>query len=138
MRNDEFDIVEQMVKVDADKRFGPKVTDHFHNPRNYGKPETYDCSTYVTGMCGDTVGFFITVNGDRIERVGYETDGCGPTVACASVLSDMAEGKTLSEVAAMKPQDLLDELGTDLPVENSHCADLAVNALKAALEKLKV
>ncbi len=129
-----FDEVEEMITSAEKKQFSEKVIEHFHNPRNYGKLDNYDCYTYMTGICGDTVGFFLKLSEGKIERIGYETDGCGPTVACASALSCMAEGLSFAEAMSMQGKDLVDYLD-GLPIENTHCADLAVNTLKGALEK---
>jgi nitrogen fixation NifU-like protein len=131
-----FDEVEEMVATDAKKRFSETVVEHFHHPRNCGKLENYDCYTYMSGMCGDTVGYFVKIEGDAIKGIGFESDGCGPTVACASALTCIADGMSIPEVMKLKGDDLLDYLG-GLPLENSHCADLAVNTLKGALEKYK-
>jgi nitrogen fixation NifU-like protein len=60
------------------------------------------------------------------------TDGCGPTVACGSMLTKMVTGKSLEDAAEILPEDLLKALG-GLPEENIHCAELAVSTLHDAL-----
>ena len=60
------------------------------------------------------------------------TDGCGPTVACGSMLIKMVEGKSLAEAAAIEAAELIVSLD-GLPPEHIHCATLAVNTLHQAI-----
>jgi nitrogen fixation NifU-like protein len=64
------------------------------------------------------------------------TDGCGPTVACGSMLTRMVEGASLEQAGDICPKDLLDALD-GLPKERQHCAELAVNTLQNALFNLR-
>lgn len=70
----------------------------------------------------------------RIERCTFVTDGCGPTIACGSALTCLAKGRTVREAMKLTSKDLIESLG-GLPLENTHCADLAVNTLRGALAK---
>lgn len=135
MDKDIFDEVEGLVIEDASKIYSPQVIEHFRNPCNLGVLDDPDAFTYMSGICGDTIGIFLRVNDETIDRIGFVTNGCGPTIACASALTCMAKGVPIGEAAKISGKDLIDYLG-GLPVENTHCADLAVNTLKGALEKL--
>jgi len=76
--------------------------------------------------------FFVRLNGERIEEVSFMTDGCGPTVACGSMVTKMAQGRSLAEAAAIEAAEVLLSLD-GLPAEHVHCATLAVNTLHEAL-----
>jgi len=138
MSNDKqiFDELEGLILQEAREKYSPKVIDHFMNPRNLGALEKPDCYTYMSGICGDTIGIYIGLDGDRIERIGFVTNGCGPTIACSSALTSMAKGLTVQEATKLTGKDLIGYLG-GLPIENAHCADLAVNTLRGALAKLE-
>jgi nitrogen fixation protein NifU and related proteins len=133
--NDVFDEMEDLMVEDARKTYSPKVIDHFLNPRNVGELENADCSTFMSGICGDTIGIYVGMKDDRIERIGFVTNGCGPTIACSSALTCMAKGLTIEEAKRIPGEELMEYLG-GLPLENTHCADLAVNTLRGALAKL--
>jgi nitrogen fixation NifU-like protein len=75
---------------------------------------------------------FVRVDGVRIEKATFMTDGCGPTVACGSMVTQMAAGRTLDEAAALEAADVIIALD-GLPPEHIHCATLAVNALRQAI-----
>ena len=59
------------------------IIDLSHNPKNRGKPpeEEISVSQSYTGPCGDTIQFFLTINGKLIERANFITEGCGACIA---------------------------------------------------------
>jgi len=93
------------------------------NPDGYGKR---------TGVCGDTIEFFITVREDHLESVSFHVDGCINTNACANTVAMLAEGKQIDEAWEITWEQIRDYLGT-LPSEEIHCAELAVGAFYLAL-----
>ena len=60
------------------------------------------------------------------------TDGCGPVIACGSMATDLAKGKTINEAMALSEEDIMTGLN-GLPDSETHCATLAISALKQAL-----
>lgn len=133
---DLFDDLEGTILAEARKKYSPEVIDHFMNPRNASALENADAYTFMSGICGDTIGIYVGLDGDRIDRVGFVTNGCGPTIACSSALTCLVKGLTVAQARTITGKDLIEYLG-GLPVENTHCADLAVNTLRGALEKIE-
>ena len=43
----------------------------------------------------------------RVEKGVFMTDGCGPTIACGSTLTRMAQGKSLAEAAAIEAAEVI-------------------------------
>lgn len=136
LKDDIFDDIEGMVLKDAVKLFSPIVIEHFNNPQNMGALEDPDAYTFMSGMCGDTIGIFVRIGGDKISKIGFITNGCGPTIACSSAVTSMAKGKRLDDARKITSEQLIEFLG-GLPRENTHCADLAVNTLRGTLAKLE-
>jgi len=62
------------------------------------------------------------------------TDGCGPSIACGSMTTRLAMGKTIEEALHVMDTDILIALD-GLPEENKHCAKLAVDTLHKALDE---
>ena len=85
-----------------------------------------------TGECGDTVEFFLSIRGGRIESVTFQLDGCMNTNACANTVARLAEGRTVTEAWEIRTENVIDYLQT-LPLEQHHCAELAVGAFYRAL-----
>jgi nitrogen fixation NifU-like protein len=131
-----FDDVEGLVLEDARKTYSEKVIDHFMNPRNLGILENHDCFNAMSGICGDTIGIYVGLYNDIVERISFVTNGCGPTIACSSALTCMAKGLKIEEAMRISGPDLIKYL-EGLPLENTHCADLAVNTLRSALAKAR-
>ena len=102
-------------------------------PVNVGELVNPDGHGSLTGPCGDTMDFFIRVDGRRIAEVRFTTDGCGSTIACGSMLTRLVEGRMLDEAGRITEEELIEAL-EGLPDENRHCAKLAVDALRATLE----
>jgi nitrogen fixation NifU-like protein len=75
---------------------------------------------------------FLRLDGETIKEASFITDGCGITLACGSMLTQMLTGMKLSEAEWVLPEDLVAALD-GLPEESMHCAGLAVSTLHNAL-----
>jgi len=129
-----FDDIDGLVLEEARKTYSQKVIDHFLNPRNVGELKDADCFNAMSGICGDTIGIYLEVDDNTITRISFVTNGCGPTIACSSAITCMAKGRTIQDAMKITGRDLIDYLD-GLPVDHTHCADLAVNTLRSALAK---
>ena len=104
----------------------------FLHPQNIGKIENASSSASITGVCGDTIGMYLSISDGRIRDVKFMTDGCGFTTACASYVTRIAKGQTIEDALRIKPQDVDSHFG-GLPEENKHCPELAVGTLSRAI-----
>lgn len=110
----------------------PVAIEHAQKPRNRGIMPDADGYGRVTGPCGDTVEISIRVRGGKIVKCTFDTDGCGATIACGSVITVMATGKTVAQARRINQGLVLDHCG-GLPPEYRHCARLAAGTLQKAL-----
>ena len=110
-----------------------QALERFEQPRNYGSLESFNGHVRVTGPCGDTMEFWLQAREGRIAEASFTTDGCGPSRATGSIATELAIGKPPTEAAQIGQADILSALG-GLPEESEHCALLASNTLKAAIE----
>lgn len=115
-----------------EQEFSHKALVRFNAPHNYEELEEPDGHARITGPCGDTMEFWIQVDNGIVTAASFTTTGCGPSRACGSMATELAEGKTLRDVARIEQQDILDALD-GMPEEHQHCALLASNTLKAAV-----
>ncbi len=114
--------------------YSKKVMDHFMNPRNVGSIENPDGVGRVGNpVCGDLMEVTIKVEDDILTDVKFKTFGCGSAIATASMVTELAKGKTLGEADTITRQDVADEL-EGLPPRKMHCSNLAADALHAAIE----
>jgi nitrogen fixation NifU-like protein len=77
---------------------------------------------------------FLKLEGDCITRASYQTYSCPVAIACGSWLVNWLEGKTVEQAGIIAAADLMRVLG-GLPLGKEHCASLAVDALKSALQQ---
>lgn len=113
-------------------RYSAVLVDHFLNPRNAGlmrEPDGTGVDEFAG--CGDLARFFLRVRAGRAVEVRFQTYGCGPTIAAASAASELARGRTLEELAAVKPEEIETALA-GLPEDRKHAATLVAGAVRAA------
>ena len=81
--------------------------------------------------CGDLTRFFVRVRDGRAVEIRFQTYGCGPTIAAASMASELARGRAVDDLCRLKAQDIEAAL-EGLPEDRKHAADVAAGALRAA------
>ena len=131
--DDSFKELEQSVMADMRKVYSEKTIDHFLNPRNLDEIPAPDGFGRITGPCGDTMEISIKVRDGRVMNASFWTDGCGPSIASGSMVTEMAKRMSIGEAQRISQHDVLAALG-GLPEESEHCALLAANTLKEAIK----
>jgi nitrogen fixation NifU-like protein len=127
--------------------YGPKIIDHYENPRNVGNfgtsAETKNRKDIGVGLvgapeCGDVMQLQIKVNQQTglIEDAKFKTFGCGSAIASSSLATEWLKGKNLDEASAIKNTQIVEELS--LPPVKIHCSVLAEDAIRAALKDYKL
>jgi nitrogen fixation NifU-like protein len=103
-------------------RYSPTLVDHFLHPRNAGLLRDADgIGEDQFDGCGDLARFFLR----------FQTYGCGPTIAAASVASELLQGRTVEELVEVKAETIEQALG-GLPEDRKHAAEVAAGAVRAA------
>jgi nitrogen fixation NifU-like protein len=121
-----------------DQLYRELILDHYKNPRHHGLLEPSDAHAEGQNpLCGDEVAVSLRFDGDRIAEVGFEGRGCAISQAATSMLTELIEGRTAEEVAAMPKEELLDEIGIPLTPARLKCAILGLGVTKVALHKAK-
>jgi nitrogen fixation NifU-like protein len=113
-------------------RYSPTLVDHFLNPRNAGMMREPDSvGETEDAACGDLARFFLRVRDGRAVEVRFQTYGCGPTIAAASVASELSRGRLVDELTRLEGREI--ERALDgLPDDRKHAADVAAGAVRAA------
>jgi len=112
--------------------FSEIVIDYATNPRNVGCMPDADAHASVLGPCGDNMEIWLKVRDGEVVNAAFWTDGCSATIACGSMATELAKGKTLGEALAINAEVIAVKLG-GLPDEHIHCAGLASLTLKKAI-----
>jgi nitrogen fixation protein NifU and related proteins len=118
--------------------YSAQVLDHFEHPRNVGELTDASAIAQVENpACGDVMKLWLRVEGDRIIDVRFRAKGCVPAIACGSALTEMIAGRTINGARALRRIELVLKLG-GLPSASLHASHLAIDALAAALNKLRI
>jgi nitrogen fixation NifU-like protein len=131
--DESFKELEQSVMEDMRRIYSEKTMDHFLNPRNLGRIQAADGFGRVTGPCGDTMEIYLMIKNGGLTNATFWTDGCGPSIASGSMVTELVKGKSIGEAQKITQDDILNALG-GLPEESLHCALLAANTLKEAIK----
>jgi nitrogen fixation NifU-like protein len=87
----------------------------------------------VNPLCGDRVRMELDVEDDRIHDARFSGDSCAICTASADVLAEKVAGRTVSEVTAIEPADLLEALDADIRPTRMRCVTLPLDVLRRAL-----
>ena len=134
--NDKFEKlvseIQASIQEEENAIYSKKVIEEYHNPQNVGRIIEPDGFAILTGPCGDTMEFYLTVQDGIIADINFWTDGCGPSIACGSITTKLVKGRSVADARSVTKQAILDALD-GLPEENEHCAKLAADTLRKAL-----
>ena len=65
--------------------FSATAIEHMQNPQNVGSIEHPDGVAIITGPCGDTMEFWLSIKEGIICDIKFWTDGCETTIAAGSI-----------------------------------------------------
>lgn len=117
--------------------YSPLLLDHFQNPRNAGElPGASATVRQENPVCGDVLEVSAVVREGLVEAIRFRAKGCVPAMACASAMCELAQGKTVSEVAEISKRDVLAAVG-GVPAASDHAAQLAVDAVRALVVRVE-
>jgi nitrogen fixation NifU-like protein len=114
------------------KKYSEVAADHMVFPRNSGEPPDHSSFGIIYDDHNQTMAMWLKIENDRVTGASFVCDDCITCTACASALTEMARGKTTSEVRAITVEDLIENL-QGLPEEDHHCAKLAIDTVRASV-----
>jgi nitrogen fixation protein NifU and related proteins len=116
--------------------YSSQLLDHFQNPRNVGDLTDADAVAEIENpVCGDVVRISVKIDSGRIREIRFKAKGCVPSMACASAITELAVGKTVNKALALDRESLIAAVG-GLPQASAHAAQVALDALSTALQKI--
>jgi nitrogen fixation NifU-like protein len=117
--------------------YSAQLLDHFQNPRNAGEIAGADAMAEIENpACGDVLRLSLKASAGRITQARFKAKGCVAAIACGSALTELVMGKMLNEARNLRREDVITAVGR-LPQASTHAAQLALDALSAALSQIK-
>lgn len=107
-----------MSQINLDNLYRQVIMDHYKNPRNRG---TFEDETLTIEMnnptCGDKIFLQFKLDGDTVEDVKFQGEGCSISLASASMMTEAIKGHSVDEALALS--DLFSKmmLGEDIDPE---------------------
>jgi nitrogen fixation NifU-like protein len=117
--------------------YSAQLLDHFQNPRHAGEIADADAAAEIENpACGDVLRLTLKASAGRITHARFKAKGCVAAIACGSALTELVVGKTLKEAQNLRREDVSAAVG-GLPQASTHAAQLALDALAAALRRVR-
>jgi nitrogen fixation NifU-like protein len=117
--------------------YSAQLLDHFQNPRNAGEIAGADATAEIENpACGDVLRLSLKASAGRITQARFKAKGCVAAIACGSALTELVMGKMQDEARDLRREDVSIAVGR-LPQASTHAAQLALDALSAALSQIK-
>jgi nitrogen fixation NifU-like protein len=110
------------------------ILDYYRHPRNIGDLQDPDVRAKDSNpLCGDIIEMQLKIKEGKIYDLRFKGRGCAISQASASMLTELAKGKSLEEVKALGKTDILDMLGIDPGPTRIKCALLGLKVMKLAV-----
>jgi nitrogen fixation NifU-like protein len=111
------------------------IVEYSRHPINFGKIENADITYHDSNpLCGDSIDIFMNIADNKISDIKFNGRGCAICMACSSVLTEIAKGKSIEDVRKIQKNDVLGELGLEnLQAVRIKCALLSLKVLKYGL-----
>jgi nitrogen fixation protein NifU and related proteins len=101
----------------------PRNTESIPNPDGFGVRQAGD---------SESMKIWLRVRNEIVTDAGFWTNGCAATIACGSMATELAKGRSVNEALGITAADIANAL-VDLPEGNFHCAEMAAGTLRIAL-----
>lgn len=116
-------------------RYSETLMDHFTAPRNSGPLEAPDATGHAgTPGRGPFLILYLRIEDARVAAARFQTYGCGSTIACGSMLTELITGRSIADCLHLTIETLIEALD-GVPPEKLHSPALAIAALRDALGK---
>ncbi len=113
--------------------YSAKVLEHLENPRNVGEMEDATIAGQANNpVCGDQLNLQLKIADGKIAAAKFTVQGCPPSIAAGSALTEALVGLTIEDARKLRPPDVT-RLLENLPRNKEHCSVLAIDALRSAL-----
>lgn len=115
-------------------RLNSTTQEHFDHPRNVGTLENATHRAKATNpVCADVMELDLRIENGRITAARFRAEGCAPTYAAGSLLTEKITGQEVAWAAGVTKDSVIGWLD-GVPPGKEHVAHLAVEVLRLALQ----
>ena len=88
--------------MDLKELYRDVILDHNRSPRNFGRLEPADAQAAGHNpLCGDKLTLTLRMQGDRVQDLRFEGQGCAISTASASLMTEAVKGRSREEIARL-------------------------------------
>ena len=114
------------------------IIDLYKNPLNSGQLDDASVSYRAHNpLCGDDITVDLLIVNDSINDVKQRGVGCAISQAAISLLTEEIKHKSLNQVLAIEPDEVVEMLGIELGPVRLKCALLGLEAIKTAIHQYR-
>lgn len=121
--------------------YPPKIAARFDAPEHAGKIDAANGSgTNAAFLCGSAVRFSLRIEGKRVSKAGFQSNGCGYMIAAADALAESIEGKLLEELQGLEEKSLEMKIAAALgefPESRRHCLSACLLSIRDAFRDFR-
>ncbi len=125
--------IREKVIAEAEQKFADETFQHLRCSLNNARMADAHASTCVTGECGSSMEIYLKFRNDYIEEATYVTDADAGARMCGSCATELAIGKTCSQIMKLSIKDVLQRVGRS-GTDAEKCALFALSALQKAVK----
>lgn len=116
--------------------YSKKIVDRFRNPKFAGEMKDADAVGQAGNMkCGDVMKIYLKVNKEGVVTdAKFQTFGCIAAIAASDAMCELIKGKKIEDVKKITYDDIIEQMGGDIPKIKVHCSVLGTRALKDAIK----
>lgn len=130
-----WEVFQDMMEMQ--ELYSDLILELYRNPLNKGRLEGADASYRdVNPVCGDIIEIGMNIQKGKVADIRFQGEGCAISQASASLLTELAKRKKISEVLQFSLNQILQELHLPHLRENPlriKCAALSLKVMKMAL-----
>lgn len=115
------------------------ILEHYEDPRHYGPTDPADVVMQGGNPgCGDIITIYLKSDAhDHIRALSFEGAGCTISQAAASMVMEMFEDKTLTDIESAPQDVIIDLLGREIAATRLRCATLGLTTAQNAVRELR-
>ncbi len=92
--------------MQLDELYRRVIMDHYQRPRNRGKLDEHDGLHIELNnpTCGDRIELQLKLDGNRVDAIRFDGEGCSISLASASMMTEAVKGLSVEEALSLAQQ----------------------------------
>lgn len=129
--------IRRRVIAEAEQKFADETFQHLRCSQNNARMSNADAATCMTSESGSSMEIYLKFRNNYVEEATYLTDADARVRFCASCVTDLAIGKTCSQIMKLSISDVLKRVGRS-GMDAEKCVLFALSTLQKAAREYRL